>query len=425
MDGHYPAELDPAEALRRFEWARRRGHPLYVWPEVAIEDWVASCRAVERALTAGLADPGGRVAVVAPAGPLALGVAAYTTGCGAILGRWLERGCASARPDTAAILEDHLRHGRKRARRLADLLRHVAEVFRGAEVEAVLIKGGQTAATLFDEPALRPMADLDLLVAPGELTVAEEALRAVGFTRTVRQTRPVRSSWRPPGDDGMLRSVHVPHAGNPVSVDLHFSLARDFYGVGRIDPGRPEPFDLVPVPGAPEGVHGLDDTMLFVVLAAHASEDLHNLQLVRLAELALVGRRIGERDRWGSVLERIGAAGSPHLLYPALALADRLAPGALAPDLVAWARSTAPAVMRRVVDELTPGTAQRLDRLRLVERFMWARTPGDVVRRLGHMMAPASAGGSLRSLAAVYRDRAYRVIRGRVGLSGASRELDE
>jgi hypothetical protein len=417
-------ELDPEEATRRFEWARRSGHPLYVWPEVAIGDWIGSCRAVERALATGLSDPGGLVEVEAPAGPVALGVAAYTTGCGAILGRWLERGHARACPDTAAVLKDHLRHGRRRARKLTDLLQHVASSFREAGVGAVLFKGGQTAMSLFDEPALRPMADLDLLVAPGDLPAAEKALAAAGFMRIVRQTRPVRSSWRPPGEDGTLRSVHIPHARNPVSVDLHAGLARDFYGVGCVDPGRPGPEDLVDVRGAPEGLCGLDDSTLFVVLAAHASEDLHNLQLVRLVELALLGRRIGARDGWGSVVERAGAAGSPHLLYPAVALADRLMAGAVAPDLVAWARSPAPAVMRRVVDQLTPGTAQRLDRLGLLERFMWARTPGAVLRRLGHMVAPASVGGSPGALAALYRNRVYRVIRGRVGLSGDPGGLD-
>ncbi|MEQ8329169.1 MAG: nucleotidyltransferase family protein [Longimicrobiales bacterium] len=414
--------LDDARAVpdptipERFAWAHRQGHPRYVWPEVEVREWTAACRSVETAIAAGLALDASDPPPHLDARPDALAVAAFTTGCGGLLGHWLEIGRLSAPGPVGDALLRHLHYGRQRARRLARVLDDAAEAMATEGVDVVLFKGGQTARTLFDEPALRPMADLDLLVRPAALGRAEAALARAGFDLQIRQREPERSTWAPPDSRPGLQSVHVPHPDNPLTVDLHASLARSYYGVGVVDPGLPGSEVRVPLPGAPVSVTGLEDARLWVVLAAHASEDLHNLQLVRLVELVLLGRSLGRKGAWGTTSALARRAGSLHFLYPALALTHALAPDSVDPGLLAEARSAAPARMVRVVASLTPGTAQRLQGLALEERFMWARGPVEIARRTAHMLVPASAGGSAVALARLYRGRAYRLLRGRVRL---------
>ncbi len=50
-----------------------------------------------------------------------------------------------------------------------------------AGVDTCLLKGAALAVTVYDEPALRPMSDVDILVPPTELNLAVAALQGAGF----------------------------------------------------------------------------------------------------------------------------------------------------------------------------------------------------------------------------------------------------
>jgi hypothetical protein len=83
-----------------------------------------------------------------------------------------------------------------------------------AGIEPVALKGLGLVATIYPEPALRPMADSDLLFRPGEHTRAVDALLEAGW-RVVRGAR-----------DDYLRRIRVFHALPLVSpqgfeIDLH------------------------------------------------------------------------------------------------------------------------------------------------------------------------------------------------------------
>jgi hypothetical protein len=70
--------------------------------------------------------------------------------------------------------------------------------------------------------------------------------------------------------------------------------------------------------------------------------------------------------------------------------------------------------LRHLADSLTPAGAQRLDDLALGERFIWGSGPADHLRRVTHMLLPGGERGSWRALARLYRERSYRLLRGRV-----------
>lgn len=48
-------------------------------------------------------------------------------------------------------------------------------------VEAILLKGAALALTVYPDPALRPMGDIDLLIRPSDLRAAVDALEAMGY----------------------------------------------------------------------------------------------------------------------------------------------------------------------------------------------------------------------------------------------------
>lgn len=97
------------------------------------------------------------------------------------------------------------------------LFRGVAPVIAALEdagVRTVLLKGASLALRHYPDPGLRPMSDVDLLVAPGDLTRAVRLFANHGFFPTVEPT-PRRTQLLHAEDFADERGVHV---------DLHWRL---------------------------------------------------------------------------------------------------------------------------------------------------------------------------------------------------------
>ena len=405
-------DLDAGEVRARFAWARRGGHHTWLWPEVTVDAWRDSLLAMEAATRGVLL---GRAAPRLDGDPGALGIAAYTSGMGPLLGWWLESGVLEASPAVAALLRLHLRHNRLRMERLGRAGAHAAARLAEAGVVPTVLKGMHTAHAYFPEPGTRPVSDVDLLVSPAELPAAEAALRQAGYEPGPVQRRPYKRDWVPAGAGRAPRSLALTHADDPFSLDVHTSLDRNFFGVAtvrldRVPTASAAAWEAAPhvrVPGQP---------LLALLLATHASEGFHGLTLVRLVELVRVFRRDTETGAlaWDELVRAARTAGALRFAWPALELAERLAPGTVpGPTLARFAAEATPA-MRRVLARSTPATAQRLDRLSLEERWMWAGTPWERARRLAHAVWPAPAGRSPAELGRIYGRRAWRLLRGRV-----------
>lgn len=486
---HHDAERLPLDALdlsteevaERFRWARKRGHPFYVWPDVPVSEWRAALEAVEgvaRSIVSGTPDsappsepnapsavaerrPSAGMSVglgsgwagssrpaslVLPQGvtPRALGIAAFTSGLGPLLGLLAERGGLDVPAPVARILLLHLEHGRRRAERLRRVLRDTVEILVDEGVLSVAIKGAHTALEYFPEPGTRPSSDIDLVIPASQVPAAVAALRRHGYRQRseAREAGVYKGEWLPRGESGGLRSLELTHAGTPIAVDLHGSLDRSFFGVrtvsigtlpGLVPPVAPEESRSVrgrvalrPLAVDGRSVPVLAQPHLLALLALQASQGLHNLTLVRLVEICFVIRsdRAAGRLRWdefGSLLERCGAA---RFAYPALALVERLAPGIVEPGQLSALRATATPRMRRVLDHLTPAGAQRMVESSLDERFMWGRGPIDDVRRLIYFFWPRDVAPGPGDLARLYRERIARLLLRRVSLGRGSAAAD-
>jgi hypothetical protein len=411
-------ELTPSEIEARFRWARRQGHIAYLWPDVPVDAWRACAREIEHATRDALALDDRHVELVLPPGAdtRAAGIAAFTSGMGPLLGHWISRNRLTAAADLAALLGVHLDHGRRRADTMRDALLATLDVLAARGIEAVIVKSAHTAGAYFEEPGVRPAADIDLVVPPRRAGEAAKALAAQGYQLIKAQRRPWKSDWVPPTAPRALRSIELTHADNPFTVELHDSLDRDFFGVRTLRLGKLGPGNTVPSPGIHPASHVLTQPWLTVFLAAHASEELHQLQLIRIVELVQVLRRDltdGHTD-WPELMSAIRFVDGTRFVYPAFELAEQLVPGLVDPAARAELRAAAPLRMRRVLERMSPGTAQRLEGLSIDERFLWVGGPFDMLRRLALLVWPTR--GQSRPLRHVYGDRFTRLLRGRVSL---------
>jgi hypothetical protein len=390
-------------------------------------EWRRSLQAIQGVVSevlhgaAGVNDvPEKPVQLPAPCGAGALGVAAFTSGAGPLLGRWIEAGSVVAEEDVARLLLLHLAHGRLRAERLERAWAQVADVLQAADVKPTLIKGLHTARAFFPEPGTRPASDIDLVVEPRQIQDAERALLRAGFTRKPVLTRPYVCEWLPSGGASLPRSLELTHEANPWSVDVHASFERDVGGVRTVSAAPTWGAATRAATIAGRDALVLKEPYLTAYLAVHASQELKNLTLVRLIELVWVTRR-GARDDtsyWDSLERLLEERRAAAYAYPALELAERLVPETLPTVFRAQLAHAAPPRVRRVVDRLEPATAQRLESVSIEEHFMWAVGPVDHLRRLWRVLWPSWAGAPAEVLR-VQAGRARQLFTRRVSISDA------
>lgn len=415
---HPPIELSQTEIEDRFRWARRRGHVAYLWPDVPVNAWRAGLAEIERVTRAVLGTHTPPVALTPPAGAdaRALGIAAFTSGMGPLLGFWIEQGTLAAPGEVGALLRLHCEHGRRRADRMRTELTRVLDTLEAAGVSASVVKAAHTARCYFPEPGTRPAADIDLVIDPRDTRDATRALHDAGYELLKTRRRPWKSDWQPPGAPRTLRSLDLTHADNPLTVELHATADRNFFGVRTLRFGPLDARNTKPLPELHAAANVLVQPWLTTYLAAHASEELHQLQLIRIVELATVIRHdvlSGDLD-WLELSALIGWLGISRFVFPAFELAEQLVPGTVDPAAMAEMAAAVPPRMRQVLDRIGPATAQRLVSTPLEERFIWSNGPVQTVRRFAHMIWPTR--GESGSLRRVYGTRVTRLIHGGVPL---------
>ena len=415
-------DLGRGEADERFRWARAQGRPAFPWPGVSPDRWRSCLCGMESVVRTQLSTDAAPSTLVLPMDVSAetASVAAFTSGLGALLGLWVEEGRLRVPGALAGLFALHLLHGRRRAEILRAALADAVACVRSAGFPVTVLKGLHTGAAYFPEPGVRPAADVDLLLPAGTLAAAGRALEAAGYRRGATQRDPDKADWIPPGTADEPRSLHLAHAEDPVAIELHGSLAQDFFGVRTVTVSAAE----VPSPALHPQVTVLAPAELVAYLALHTSRELHRLQLLKLVELALVLRTERARGRLmdGSVADVLRRAGGLRFALPALHLTDALVPGVVEPTLLERARRDAPARMLRYLADLRPHMVQRLEGVALDERFIWSSGPLEWGRRAVSLVWPNRAYGSARPPLRTLGERLVGLARGRVRMraSGAS-----
>ncbi|HEX4695459.1 nucleotidyltransferase family protein [Sphingomonas sp.] len=402
-------ELAPGEFARRKEWARRRGSPNWLWPEVDPVEWRAALTQLE-----GIARNvvNGRSASLIEGEPAALSLAAYTSGLGPLVGWWLHEGAIDAPAGVRSTFDMHLSHNRLRNERLLSHGRQIAAAFAAQKIDLVVLKGAHTALSYFPDRATRPASDVDLLIRERDAGAAAGVLQSLGLARSSGGR--FESNWRPVGASTEPRSLSFVHEDDPWSIDLHYSLDR------YVDAGAPRArLDLGDSMHSSRPWQGLasarvlDQPLLLLALAVHAGTGLHSLTLLRLVELIFVIRKDTAEGRlsWLEFLARAERTNSTGYAFPALALCAELAPGIVPDDVLDACFRAAPPRARAVVSRHTPSSAHRVDRNSLAEHFMWTRGLGGWTAKLASDIAPSARWGKVRS---IYLARLWQLARGRV-----------
>jgi hypothetical protein len=407
--GDVDPEIHAEEVRRRLAWARRQGRPAWLWPEVPIEAWRAAMKQLEGVLAAMLA--GAPIAGL-EGEPEAIGLAGYTSGVGPLLGLWLEQGRVQAPEPVAAVLARHLAHNRLRAARMQAAALELVGRLAERDLSVLVLKGGHTGRAYFPEPGVRPASDIDLLVRAADASAAEAVMESCGLR--LKRRNPIESNWTAsPADEP--RSMTYVHAEDPWSIDLHSSLNITVgCGTPLADFDRARPTESAVRWSADPRAQVLDQPLLLLHLATHAGAGWQNLTLLRQVELVLVIRQdlAAGRLSWGAFLDlgaRIGALG---YAYPALRLAEKLAPGTVPKNVLDHGAARTPGPVRRALERLTPATAQRIDRTSVGEHFMWALGWRGRMRLLASDLFPAVR--SWPEFRRIYEERAWRRIRGTV-----------
>lgn len=104
--------------------------------------------------------------------------------------------------------------------RMTQRLAQITGTLRARGVDVLLLKGAALNLTVYDDPALRAMADVDLMVRPGQVAHAQAVLRTLRFRKGRDQ---VRDDFFPKYHYEMEYTAKRPW---PLRIDVHVRLLR-------------------------------------------------------------------------------------------------------------------------------------------------------------------------------------------------------
>jgi hypothetical protein len=209
---------------------------------------------------------------------------------------------------------------------LADELVRVCTALEAVGVAALPVKGVVLAETLYGNLALRPAADLDVLVRPSALPAAREVLRALGFTQRVVPLFAER--YHHFHDPQYFRQT----AAGEICLELHWALwAEHFF---QLDAELLwERAVATRLHGAAMRILSPEDTLLH--LAIHRSRSPLRLRFV--CDIGELLHRHGDTLDWDYVLRQARVAGARTTLFYALMLPHQLLdaplPAAIMPQI--------------------------------------------------------------------------------------------
>jgi len=406
-------ELSVEAVKDRFRWARDNGFATWLWPDVEVAEWRRALAAITNATRSIVS---GKSSVNVTYDNVAtFGLASYTSGMGPLLGLWSEQGLLEVTPGVSATLAKHLLHNRKRQATLASIARDITAKLIGEGIYPTILKGMHTAYVYFEDPGTRPAADIDIYIPSDQRERVCVLLARLGYEPIVQRTDPWQCDWVPAGRRKEPYTLCYLHRDDPWYLDITDSLDRPLATGGRI------PFDrFLPTmtPGSwplLEGVRTLPQPILSLYLAAHISEALQNITLIRVFELVQVLQRdshSGALD-WDAFLECAKTIG-PRFAFPALHFCEELAPGVVPTPVLQACEADTPIALKRVIGDLTLARAEPLGRHSLRERFLWAHNWQQRLGQLRLELGFDRQGRNLIQLAYSFGTKLRAIGRGRL-----------
>jgi|SRR5581483_3466924 len=275
-----------------------------------------------------------------------------------------------------------------RASILENDLQRVLAVLAGEDV--VLLKGSDYGHRVYDRPALRPMADTDLLVPSSRIEDVSARLEAAGFHRSFHGS----PAWR-------LKSAHeYVFTTEQTMIEVHQSFiqrARATIDYEALWKRR------VPMAGFPANVFRLHDVDAVAYHALSMGIDEFQERLIRDVDLWLLLRRLPVPLQ--AVADRVSEWSCRHALFGALTIAATLFPDLHSDEYDRVRASLIPARRQRFLENrILPDVFRRRydsppGRIRQLWRKFWLMDSMRLRTAFAFHHAYASAAGQLLPMA--------------------------
>ena len=188
---------------------------------------------------------------------------------------------------------------------------------RAAGWSVIPLKGAFLAEAVYGDIALRPMADLDLLVKPADLPRAVETLRQLGYESD--------QPFDPVEQQGGFQDMPPMRRSGGAMVELHWTLVTPLCGA-RIDDReidgiwhRATPATIA---GAPALALAPEDLLLHVLMHASVHHRFADVGLKAFVDITEIVRHYGASLEWQAFTERANRWGVANGVRMALMLAE-------------------------------------------------------------------------------------------------------
>jgi hypothetical protein len=291
------------------------------------------------------------------------------------------------------FLAEQAAHTAARHARLAELLQRIDTAARQASVALVPLKGAALHELGLYAPGERPMADVDLLVAPSE---AQRAVRLIEAQRFRESFSNFRHRIFVPLERGTAATLGE-HAGNYLKIELHTHI------VEALPRRLAQVAGLLPQGSAAPGLNPYPSrAALMAHLLLHAAGGMasRTVRLIHLHDLALLSARMTSSD-WQALGQHGSADGRtpPWWAFPPLALTARYYRYAVSAEALSTLAGACPPLLRLAARRWSLSDVS-LSNL-WIDAFpalVWARSPSEAVRYMVSRVRPDAEVEQVRRL---------------------------
>ncbi|MEW5957831.1 MAG: nucleotidyltransferase family protein [Chloroflexota bacterium] len=219
----------------------------------------------------------------------------------------------------------------KRNQAIAGQLAEILAACAAAPIEVMVLKGALLAPTVYHDPALRPMNDIDLLFRPEDLARVGAVLESLGYGgkhkdagRGPGVTKHLSTYRRRAGHEGTTPNPYL-SAGGDRTVEPHGSLEESWFGL-KVDITPGVWARAVPLTQHGRPAYRLSTPDLLLHLAVHAVFHviMGSLVFVQLYDIRQVLTAWSAELDWSEILALARQARAQPFLYAGLYWAGRI-----------------------------------------------------------------------------------------------------
>lgn len=236
------------------------------------------------------------------------------------------------RSENLAIPQEHLQrlhdlylHCLLRNQAISEQLSEIVGEITRAGYSVLVLKGAYLSNCVYEEAALRPMGDIDLLTMPHEAEEVQRHLMTLGY-RYAAGTKAI--------DYSRLHHLRPVSRAGSVDIEVHHDLAPE---------GAPFEHDIIGLwdrstctrVGDLDIRHLAPDDLLLHVCTHAAYNDEFRLGLPAVCDVDAVVRRLGHKLDWDRLIETANSDGRSRFVYATLRLTRELLETPISEDVLA------------------------------------------------------------------------------------------